>query len=73
MLPIYKPQTDIDTIRLSIPLFIRLLEFAREDAKTDMDLHFITESVTEGSKQGILGMTAYNDIIEHLEKQRKVS
>jgi hypothetical protein len=28
-----------DTITVDVPLFIRLLEYAREDAKTDMDLH----------------------------------
>jgi hypothetical protein len=28
-----------DIIKLDIPLLIRLLEYAREDAKTDMDLH----------------------------------
>ena len=30
-------------IKLSVPLFIRLLEYAREDAKSDMSLHFIAE------------------------------
>ena len=28
-----------DTVTLDIPLMIRVLEYAREDAKTDMDLH----------------------------------
>jgi hypothetical protein len=28
-----------DIIKLDVPLFIRLLEYAREDAKSDMDLH----------------------------------
>ena len=32
-----------DTITMDIPLFIRMLEYAKEDAKTDMDLHNLTE------------------------------
>lgn len=32
-------------IELSVPLFIRLMEYAKESAKTDMDLHFITEAL----------------------------
>ena len=35
----------IDYVALDIPLFVRLLEFAREDAKDDLDLHFITENI----------------------------
>jgi len=33
-----------DTIKLDVPLFIRLLEYAREDAKDDMDLHRVAEN-----------------------------
>lgn len=32
-----------NTVELNVPLFIRLLEYAREDAKKDVDLHFLTE------------------------------
>ena len=32
-----------DKVTMDIPLFIRMLEYAREDAKTDMDLHNVTE------------------------------
>ena len=28
----------IDTITMDVPLFIRMMEFAREDAKSDLDL-----------------------------------
>ncbi len=28
-----------DAIKMDVPLFIRMLEYAREDAKTDRDLH----------------------------------
>lgn len=32
-----------DKVTMDIPLFIRMLEYAKEDAKTDMDLHNLTE------------------------------
>ncbi len=30
-------------VAMDIPLFIRLLEYSREEAKTDMDLHVVAE------------------------------
>ena len=54
-----------------IPLFIRLLEYAREDSKTDIDLHFIAEAVAEGSRNGTLGMQSYDSIIEYVEEKTK--
>jgi len=41
---------EVDTITVDVPLFIRLLEYAKEDAKTDMDLHRITENILQLSK-----------------------
>ena len=38
----YNPE---DKITVDVPLFIRLLEYAREDAKSDMDLHKVTENI----------------------------
>jgi hypothetical protein len=35
---------EADTVAMSMPLFIRLLEFAREDAISDLDLHFVAEN-----------------------------
>jgi hypothetical protein len=34
-----------DTVTLDIPLLIRVLEFAREDIKSDMDLHRVVEKL----------------------------
>jgi hypothetical protein len=57
-------ENPIDIIQMDVPLFIRLLEFAKEEAKTDMDLHSLTENVIELSKKGqILDMTDYPNII----------
>lgn len=54
----------IDTITLDIPLFIRMLEYAREDAKDDMDLHDVTEKAISIGKDGeVLTMDNYEDIV----------
>jgi len=54
----------VDVIKLDVPLFIRLLEYAREDAKTDMDLHDITENIISMSSEGrTLSMSDYNKIM----------
>jgi hypothetical protein len=53
-----------DTISLDVPLFIRMLEYAREDAKTDMDLHNVTENTLKLSTTGkTLTMADYNQIV----------
>jgi hypothetical protein len=53
-----------DTVTMDIPLLIRMLEYAREDAKTDMDLHSVAENMIELSKNGkVLNMDDYNKII----------
>ena len=53
-----------DKITVDIPLFIRLLEYAREDAKTDMDLHNVAENAIALSENGAtLTMTNYDAIV----------
>lgn len=53
-----------DIITVDVPLFIRLLEYAREDAQTDMDLHDVTEKIISLSISGkILSMDDYSTII----------
>lgn len=55
------PKT-MDKITMDVPLFIRLLEFAREDAKDDMELHTMTENaVSMGDK--MLTMEDYDKIV----------
>lgn len=53
----------VDTITVDVPLFIRLLEYAREDAKTDMDLHNLTTNVIKASKAGTLTMADYGKLV----------
>jgi hypothetical protein len=53
-----------DLIAMDVPLFIRMLEYAREDAETDMDLHDVTERAIEATKlRGLLSMEDYESII----------
>lgn len=57
----------IDTITMDIPLFIRMLEFAREDAKTDMDLHTVTGKAIELSKDHSLSMDDYEALVSDIQ------
>ena len=58
----------VDRITLDIPLFIRLLEYAKEDAKTDMDLHNVTENIIKLSGTGnTLTMANYDTIVKKQE------
>ena len=69
----------IDYVSLDIPLFLRLLEFAREDAKTDLDLHFVTENIlriqqgkNESNQAGsFLSMEDYDAIVSDASKEDK--
>ncbi len=54
-----------DVVHLDVPLFIRLLEFAREDAQADVDLHFLADNAIRLSAEGqVLNMDHYNDIVK---------
>lgn len=58
-----------DIIKLDIPLLIRLLEYAREDAKTDIDLHNVAERLIDLSRGGVaMGMIDYEAIVGPQEK-----
>jgi hypothetical protein len=53
-----------DKIKIDVPLFIRLLEYAREDAKSDMDLHDVAERAIELSVSSrTLTMNDYNTLV----------
>ena len=54
----------IDIITLDVPLFIRMLEYAKEDAADDMDLHDVaTKTIALSKQKGILSMEDYDDLI----------
>ena len=59
-----KEEDPTDIIAMDVPLFIRMLEYAREDAQSDMDLHDVAERAIEAVKlRGLLSMDDYNDLI----------
>jgi hypothetical protein len=52
----------LDTITMDMPLFIRMLEWAKEDSETDMDLHRAAENAVN-LHAAILTMKDYDSII----------
>jgi len=57
-------ENKMDVISVDVPLFIRLLEFAREDATDDMMLHDVAEKLIEMCADGdIMQMEQYDEIV----------
>lgn len=61
----------MDVIKLDVPLFIRLLELAREEVKQDADLHDIGEAVAKMSQNDVLTMDDYDAIVAFMKHQGK--
>lgn len=60
-------QDAVDTVTLDVPLLLRMLEYAKEDAKSDLDLHDVTERMIELAKSGTLSMQHYDNIVKQQE------
>jgi len=59
----------VDTITMDVPLFIRMLEYSREDAAEDMDLHDVTEkAIALNKEKSILSMDDYDEIVGGAEE-----
>ena len=59
-----------DKITVDVPLFIRLLEYARENAKTDMDLHNVAENAIALSETGrTLTMAQYDELVKNPQQE----
>ena len=58
-------ETDaVDTITMDVPLFIRMLEYAKEDASADVDLHDVAENAVSLNKdQEVLSMDDYDALL----------
>jgi hypothetical protein len=57
-----------DKITMDVPLFIRMLEYAREDASTDVDLHDVAEkAIGLSGEDKVLTMTDYKFIVGEKE------
>ena len=64
----------IDIVTMDVPLFIRVLEYAREDAQEDMDLYDLAEKAIAATKQqGILSMDDYDMLIGDSESLNEQS
>lgn len=62
---LFKSQNPKDIVQMDVPLFIRLLEYAREDAKNDMDLHDVAENVIDLCASGrVATMKHYARIVK---------
>jgi uncharacterized protein YlxP (DUF503 family) len=59
----------MDTIRIDVPTFIRLIELAREDIKNDPDLHDMAEIVAKISSEEVVTMKHYKDIVNFIKTQ----
>lgn len=65
-------ENEEDVIRLNVPLMIRLLEWAREDAWKDVELHVVTEKLIELSEEGdTLTMLDYPEIVQEIEVEKR--
>src|ERR1017187_594257 len=63
-----------DTVAFDVPLFIRLLEMAREEIKSDEPLHVLTEKITALMKdRPTLTMDDYDDIVSVLKGEIEVA
>lgn len=65
-----KEETEgVDSVTLDIPLLIRLMEFAREDAQDDMTLHQVAERMIGMKEEGqALSMSDYKDIVGSIDE-----
>ena len=68
---LHESENPVDSVTLDVPLFIRLLEYAREDAKDDMALHSMTERLVALSKSSTtLSMNDYSHIVGDVAKEK---
>lgn len=65
-------QDPVDSITLDVPLFLLLLEYAREKSEDDLDLHELSEKANKLCKErGILTSNDYNELVDEKEDDKK--
>ena len=57
-------KSEQDTVTFDIPLLIKVLEFAREDAKDDIAIHRMVERLIKIQDKGTLSMDDYKFITQ---------
>lgn len=63
--PTTTPSSSSDTVVFDIPLFIRILEYVREDVKDDVEIHTITQQAIQIGSRGskTLTMKDYDSLV----------
>lgn len=61
-------ESKMPCISMSIPLLTRVLEYAREDLKSDEELHFMIEELINIGLDDCLDMKSYQKIINSVPK-----
>lgn len=57
----------VDIISMDVPFLTRILELAREDIKSDVELHQVLTKMIELKNQGPLTMDHYDNIVAQKE------
>ena len=58
----------VESIHMNIELFIRVMEYAHENAKTDQELHELTERAAALSRTKLLTMEDYESLVQDLRR-----
>lgn len=66
------PFDAVDTVTVDVPLLLRMMEYAREDAQEDVDLHTVAEKMIELAKTGTLTMDHYDEIVGNVNQAEQV-
>lgn len=70
-LKVKESESSVDTITMDVPLLTRILELAREDLKSDVDLHHLLTNILEVKNRGVLTMQDYDAITKAPTAQDK--
>jgi hypothetical protein len=58
-----------DVVTMDVPLLLRIMEYSREDAKTDIDLHRIADNLVKLSSTGrTLDISNYEQIVNSVQE-----
>ena len=62
-------------VRVDVPLLIKLLEYAREEASSDLDLHILASKMLAISENGgrVLTIDDYHELMEFTEEEKETS
>lgn len=63
-----KLPASLEPIKMDIAVFIRVMEYARENAKTDQELHELAERASALSRDKILTMEEYELLVKDLRR-----